>query len=69
MDWKAHIEQLIAAGATPAGIAEKIGVTTNAVREILAGRTKQPRASAGIKLAKITPAKVAAALARKRKAA
>lgn len=69
MDWKAHIEQLIAAGATPAGIAEKIGVTANAVREILAGRTKEPRASAGMKLAKLTPAKFAAAKARKEKAA
>lgn len=53
MDWKAHIEKLIGAGATPAMIADRIGVTANAVREILAGRTKSPRASAAFKLAKL----------------
>lgn len=57
MDWKNHIESLLEAGATPALIANRIGVTPNAVREILAGRTKAPRAAAAFKLAKLTPAK------------
>lgn len=54
MDWKTHIEQLMEAGATPALIADRIGVTANAVREVLAGRTKSPRADAAFKLAKLT---------------
>lgn len=56
MNWKTHIEQLMEAGATPALIADRIGVTANAVREILAGRTKSPRADAAFKLAKLTAA-------------
>ncbi|KRG54091.1 helix-turn-helix domain-containing protein [Stenotrophomonas nitritireducens] len=56
MDWKLHIAQLISAGATPGQIAERIGVTANAIREIVAGRTKSPRADAAFKLARLTPA-------------
>lgn len=56
MNWKTHIEQLMEAGATPALIADRIGVTANAIREILAGRTKSPRADAAFKLAKLGPA-------------
>jgi transcriptional regulator with XRE-family HTH domain len=56
MDWNNHIELLIGAGATPALIAQRIGVTPNAIREIRAGRTKAPRAAAAFELAKLTPA-------------
>ena len=55
MDWNTHIELLIGAGATPTLIAKRIGVTPNAIREIRAGRTKAPRASAAFELAKLTP--------------
>lgn len=55
MDWKTHIEQLVGAGITLPQIADRIGVTPNALREILAGRTKAPRASAAFKLAALTP--------------
>ncbi|AJQ88076.1 hypothetical protein ACQR5V_21550 [Xanthomonas oryzae pv. oryzicola] len=68
MDWKSHIEQLIAAGATPALIAQRIGVTANAIREILAGRTTAPRADAAFKLAKLRPVHFAALKKRKRAA-
>lgn len=66
MDWKSHIEMLIAQGATPDAIAQRIGVTANAVREIVAGRTKSPRAAAAFKLAKLKPANFAPAPKRKR---
>ncbi len=56
MDWNNHIELLIGAGATPTLIAKRIGVTPNAIREIRAGRTKAPRASAAFELARLTPA-------------
>lgn len=56
MDWNNHIELLICAGATPTLIAQRIGVTPNAIREIRAGRTKAPRAAAAFELAKLTPA-------------
>jgi DNA-binding transcriptional regulator YiaG len=56
MDWNNHIELLIGAGATPTLIAQRIGVTPNAIREIRAGRTKAPRAAAAFELAKLTPA-------------
>lgn len=55
MNWKSHIEQLLGAGATVDQVASKIGVTPNAVREILAERTKSPRAAAAMKLAKLKP--------------
>lgn len=67
MDWKLHIELLIAAGATPDRIAKRIGVTANAIREILAGRTKAPRAESAFKLAKLRPSQFATP--RRRKAA
>lgn len=56
MNWNSHIELLIGAGATPTQIAQRIGVTPNAIREIRAGRTKAPRAAAAFELAKLTPA-------------
>lgn len=55
MDWKSHIEQLIAAGATVQQIADRIDVTPNAIREILAERTKSPRADSAFKLAALKP--------------
>lgn len=55
MDWNAHIKELIAAGASVDDIAGHIGVTGNAVREILAGRTKAPRADAAFRLAALRP--------------
>ena len=55
MDWKPHVSQLIASGATVSGIAARIGVTPNAVRELMAGRTKQPRGMAAVRLAKLRP--------------
>ncbi len=51
MDWKSHIEGLLSAGATVDQLATGMGVTPNAVREILAGRTRSPRADAAFKLA------------------
>lgn len=50
MDWKSHIEGLLGAGATVDQLASGMGVTPNAVREILAGRTRSPRAEAAFKL-------------------
>ena len=55
MDWKSHIEGLLSAGATVDLLAVGMGVTPNAVREILAGRTKSPRADAAFKLAAMSP--------------
>lgn len=55
MDWKAHIQTLISFGWSVELLAERMGVTPNAVREILAGRTRAPRADAAIKLAAIAP--------------
>ena len=55
MDWKSHIERLLSAGATVDQLAVGMGVTPNAVREILAGRTKSPRAEAAFKLAAMKP--------------
>ena len=56
MDWKLRIDEHLAAGATVDEIARHMGVTGNAVREILAGRTKQPRANAAMKLLTFQPA-------------
>lgn len=56
MDWKAHIKSLVAAGASIEEVAIRMGVTGNAVREILAGRTKAPRADAAFRLANLRPA-------------
>lgn len=55
MDWKERIESLIEAGATVGSIAAHMGVTPNAVREILAGRTKAPRAEAAFRLVSLRP--------------
>jgi transcriptional regulator with XRE-family HTH domain len=55
MDWKSHIEGLLSAGATVDQLAVGMGVTPNAVREILAGRTRSPRAEAAFKLAAMKP--------------
>lgn len=55
MNWKARIQALLDAGATVNGIAERIGVTPNAVREVMAGRTKAPRADAAFLLAGLAP--------------
>ena len=51
MDWKTAIETLVQRGMTPDTIGAEIGVGGNAIREILAGRTKAPRAEAAFKLA------------------
>lgn len=53
MDWKSQIQGLIGAGATVDSIAAGMGVTPNAIREILAGRTKAPRADAAFRLARM----------------
>lgn len=53
MDWKSQIQGLIGAGATVDSVASGMGVTPNAVREILAGRTKAPRADAAFRLARM----------------
>lgn len=50
MDWKKCISQLQAAGLTIDQISAEAGVTANAVREVVAGRTKQPRANAALRL-------------------
>ncbi|WWW34055.1 hypothetical protein V8017_13025 [Stenotrophomonas rhizophila] len=53
MDWKSQIQGLIGAGATVDSIAAGMGVTPNAVREIIAGRTRSPRADAAFRLARM----------------
>lgn len=53
MDWKSQIQGLIGAGATVDSIAAGMGVTPNAIREILAGRTRAPRAEAAFRLARM----------------
>lgn len=50
MDWKSRIEALTAASVSLDIIASAMGVTVNALREILAGRTKSPRYEAATKL-------------------
>lgn len=55
MDWKAHINSLISFGWTVSQLSDRMGVSDQAVREILAGRTKAPRADAAIRLAAIPP--------------
>lgn len=51
MDWKSRIEALLAIdGITVDSIASEMGVTSNAVREVLSGRTKSPRADAALAL-------------------
>lgn len=51
MDWKSRIEALLAIdGFTVDSVASAMGVTGNAVREILSGRTKAPRAEAALAL-------------------
>lgn len=60
MNWKAHIELLLATGWTVAEIAVEVGVTGNAIREISSGRTKSPRGDAALKLAALAPRAVQA---------
>ena len=50
MTWKQRIDDLILSGQTVDSIARHMGVTANAVREIIKGRTAAPRADAAIKL-------------------
>ena len=50
MNWKNCITALLDTGLSVDEIATEIGVTGNAVREVVAGRTKQPRANAAIRL-------------------
>lgn len=50
MDWQKCISSLQAAGVSVDQIAGEIGVTGNAIREVVAGRTKAPRANAALKL-------------------
>jgi lambda repressor-like predicted transcriptional regulator len=50
MDWKKCISALQAAGLSIDQISAEAGVTANAVREVVAGRTKQPRANAALRL-------------------
>jgi hypothetical protein len=63
MDWKSHIQSLISFGWTVDDLAVRMGVTPNAVREIIAGRTKAPRAEAAMKLAAIAPSETPPQLA------
>lgn len=69
MDWKTHIRSLLDAGASVNDLAERMGVSPNAVREIMAGRTKSPNADAALKLSKLKPRHFEARAAKKRKAA
>jgi len=57
MDWKKHIHALREAGMTLDQIAEAMGVSTSAIYELLAGRTKSPRADAAIRLLSLSPAR------------
>lgn len=50
MEWKTCIQELIARNVSVGEIASAMGVTDNAVREVLSNRTKQPRANAAMKL-------------------
>tara|TARA_R100001230_G_C5685778_1_gene194888 strand:- start:563 stop:763 length:201 start_codon:yes stop_codon:yes gene_type:complete len=50
MTWKQRIADLISCGESVDSIAKEMGVTPNAVREIIKGRTSAPRADAAIKL-------------------
>lgn len=50
MDWKNRIQELTARDLSISDIADFMGVTDNAVREVLSGRTKQPRANAALRL-------------------
>lgn len=50
MDWKARIEALLATGMTVDEIATAMGLTGNAIREVMSGRTKSPRADAALLL-------------------
>lgn len=50
MDFRACITALKQSGLSINQIAGEIGVTGNAVREVVAGRTKSPRASAAMRL-------------------
>lgn len=50
MDWKARVDRLIAKDVSLDDIANAMGVTPNAVREIRDARTKQPRANAALGL-------------------
>lgn len=55
MNWKSHIEALLRAGESFNSIATAAGVTPNALREIVAGRTRSPRADAAIRLLNFRP--------------
>ncbi|RZZ81425.1 hypothetical protein [Pseudoxanthomonas winnipegensis] len=53
MDWRSHIRSLVDAGAPIGVIAAHMQVSPSAVSEILAGRTKSPRADAAFRLARV----------------
>lgn len=53
--WKDRINALVAAGESIDAIALAMGVTPNAVREIIAGRTASPRADAAMRLLQYRP--------------
>jgi predicted DNA-binding protein YlxM (UPF0122 family) len=50
MDWKTLITDLLAADVSLEEISTAMDVTPNALREIIAGRTKSPRYEAATKL-------------------
>ncbi|MAX61513.1 MAG: hypothetical protein CMK46_06745 [Porticoccus sp.] len=50
MTWKQRIDELMLSGESVDSIARHMGVTANAVREIIKGRTAAPRADAAISL-------------------
>lgn len=50
MDWPTRINDLLAVKFTVDSIAQEMGVTPNAVREIIAGRTKAPTGMAAVSL-------------------
>jgi transcriptional regulator with XRE-family HTH domain len=56
MNWKTRIRTLLDSGLSIDDVAAGMGVTPNAVREIMAGRTKAPRAEAAIRLLEMRPA-------------
>lgn len=50
MDFRKCMTDLRSDGLSVSEIAEEIGVTDSAVREVIYGRTKAPRAAAALKL-------------------
>ena len=58
MDWKAIIKDLRGVGLSVETIAGEVGLSASAVREIVAGRTSEPRYAAGDRLVALHKTKV-----------